>query len=374
MKKHYALALGMFLAASLVAQTNSSSPVPPAAPTPATPAPAPAVVQTTAPAASAPAPAKTAKPTAKAASKKTAPKKPAVVEKPVALQAGPATVDASNVNVRGRSTILSEVLSKLNKGDTVTVLEQVENKWAKGDDMKQWARIAYPTNASVWVFASFVDSNKTVTAPKLNVRGGPGENYSIVGRLAKGATVTEIGTKGEWMRIAPPEGVSAYVAAVFLKQDAAQVAAAEPVKPAPPTVPVSTSQITDVDPAMPPTVDAASTNAASGSTDLAAFIAGISGSTNPIVNTPVEEPPQPRVVMREGILHNATSIQAPSHYSLVGLETGRTINYLYTTSTHVNLNRYNGKHIIVTGEESLDQRWPNTPVLTLQRIQVVDEK
>ena len=56
------------------------------------------------------------------------------------------------------------------------------------------------------------------------------------------------------------------------------------------------------------------------------------------------------------------------------MDTGRTINYLHTTSTNVDLFRYVGRHVIVTGEESLDERWPNTPVLTLQRIQVVDDK
>ena len=78
--------------------------------------------------------------------------------------------------------------------------------------------------------------------------------------------------------------------------------------------------------------------------------------------------------MREGIVNNATSIQAPSTYGLSGMDTGRTINYLYTTTTNVNLFRYVGRHIIATGEESLDERWPNTPVLTLQRIQVIDDK
>lgn len=362
MNKNYALALGMFLAASLVAQTNSSSPVTSAAsavPALQAQAPAPAAVQQT--------PAAAPKP----AAKKPVVKRPAIVEKTVSLIPGPAIVDARNVNVRGRSTIMSEALTRLNKGDAVTVLEQVENKWAKGDDMKQWARIAYPTNAPVWVFASFVDSNKTVTVTRLNMRGGPGENYSIVGRITKGTTVNEIITKGEWMQITPPEGASAFIAAMYLKQDAAQIAAVTPPTPAPPTVPASTNVIAEVEPAPVPVVDTAAATA--GTNDLTAFVAGVTGNTNVVVPTEPEEPLPPRVVMREGIVRNATSIQAPSHYGLAGLETGRTINYLYTTSTNVNLNRYANLHVIVTGEESLDERWPNTPVLTLQRIQVVDE-
>ena len=370
MKMNYALVTGLFLATGLIAQTNSRSPVAPA-PVAATPAPAPVVAAPVVPA-----PAATNKPAMKPVVKKAAPKKvvpakPALVEKTVTLVPGPATVDAKNVNVRGRSTILSEPLSKLNKGATVMVIEQVENKWAKGDDMKQWAHITYPSNAPVWIFASFVDSNKVVTVPKLNLRGGPGENYSIVGRLTKGATVDEISTKGEWMQVQPTPGCSAFVAAIFLKQDAAALAQVEPAKPTEPSLPpASTNVITEMDPLATQVADAATTNAAM--TELNAFAAELGGTNaaQPIT----EEPLPPRVVMREGIVNNATSIQAPSVYGLSGMDTGRTINYLYTPSTNVNLFRYVGRHVIVTGEESLDERWPNTPVLTLQRIQVIDDK
>jgi hypothetical protein len=158
---------------------------------------------------------------------------------------------------------------------------------------------------------------------------------------------------------------------MYLKQDAIAIAAVEPVK-TPVLEPASTNLITDIEPVVAEPVEVASTNPpAAGSPELAAFLATMGVGDD--ATTEPEEPLPPRIVMREGIVHNATSIQAPSHYSLLGLETGRTINYLYTTSTNVNLNRYAGMHIIATGEESLDKRWPNTPVLTLQRIQVVED-
>ena len=87
----------------------------------------------------------------------------------------------------------------------------------------------------------------------------------------------------------------------------------------------------------------------------------------------VEEPPPPRIVQREGIVRGMTSIQAPSGFVLISPENGRNIDYLYTTSQELDLRRYKGLRIIVTGEESLDERWGNTPVLTIQRIQVVEE-
>jgi hypothetical protein len=64
-----------------------------------------------------------------------------------------------------------------------------------------------------------------------------------------------------------------------------------------------------------------------------------------------------------------TSIQAPSHFVLYSPETGQNIDYLYTTARDLDLRRYKGLRVIVTGEESLDERWGNTPVLTIQRIQ-----
>jgi hypothetical protein len=57
---------------------------------------------------------------------------------------------------------------------------------------------------------------------------------------------------------------------------------------------------------------------------------------------------------------------------LISPDNRQLINYLYTTSTNLDLNRYKGLHIIVTGEEGMDERWKYTPVITIQRIQVLD--
>ena len=52
---------------------------------------------------------------------------------------------------------------------------------------------------------------------------------------------------------------------------------------------------------------------------------------------------------------------------------GKLINYLYTTSPSLDLRRYKGFHIIVTGEEALEERWGNTPVITIEKLEVLDE-
>ena len=58
--------------------------------------------------------------------------------------------------------------------------------------------------------------------------------------------------------------------------------------------------------------------------------------------------------------------------SEVSAENGRLIDYLHTTSHDLDLRRYKGLKIVVTGEEGLDERWGNTPVITIQKIQVVE--
>ena len=71
-------------------------------------------------------------------------------------------------------------------------------------------------------------------------------------------------------------------------------------------------------------------------------------------------------------MRGTLSIQAPTKFALMSPENGRLINYLFTTSVGLDLRRYKGMRIIVTGEESLDARWRNTPIITIQRIQVLE--
>jgi hypothetical protein len=87
--------------------------------------------------------------------------------------------------------------------------------------------------------------------------------------------------------------------------------------------------------------------------------------------TPAEDPFVKRVVTREGIVERSVSIQAPSHFILQAIDTRRAINYLFSPATNVVLKDYYGQRILVTGEELLDERWPNTPVINVEKIETV---
>jgi len=326
----------------------------------------------------APATAITNQPAAKPAKKKAAPKKKksaapkhknaAAELRTVPLVPGAAVVDANNVNVRGQAKLKSEVVTRLTKGQAVTVIEEITHNNSGPDEPSAWAKILLPAGAHVWVNTSYIEpTNKTVLPKKLNLRSGPGENYSVLGRLQRGDSVNPVGSKGDWTEIDAPTNAFAFVAAQYLKQEtpvaAAPVIAAAPVEPATVT---ETPAIAAAAPTNAPTV---TPPAEAGATNELAEAA----STNTPAATPAAEEPLPkRIVQREGLVRGTFSVQAPTHFELISAGNGRTIDYLYTTSPNLDLRRYKGLKIIVTGEEALDERWGNTPVITIQKIQVLE--
>ncbi|MGH7977334.1 MAG: SH3 domain-containing protein [Limisphaerales bacterium] len=332
MKTNCWLILGMMVATSAIAQdnTNALPPIPAPITSPASAvSPAPAAVDTNAPMTK---PVKKTKPVRHKKRKLASAERIRINEPTVTLVPGPATVDVKNVNVRGQAGLKGEVVAHLKQGETVTVLDQINLDRHKAGEPAQWAKIALPASTHVWVFSAFVDkTGKTVLARKLNLRAGPGENYSVLGVIERGTPVTEITTKGKWMQIDPPADAYAFVAAMYLKQEAV---AANPT----PAV------VTPV-PAPQPMTPAPAPPAA---------------------------PTTTRVVAREGVVGPVASIVAPTAYKLYDPDTYQTIDYLYTTATDLDLSRYVNMRVIATGEEALDKRWKNTPMLTIESIQVID--
>lgn len=281
---------------------------------------------------------------------------------------GPAVVRQNNVNVRGKAAINSEVVTRLMRGQRVNVLEEVALTKARPDEPAKWAKISLPTNAAVWAHGAFIDpANNTVKPNRLNLRSGPSENHSVIGRIEKGAVVIPVEHKGDWVKLEPPPTAYGFVAAHLLANDIPAIAAATPDPNVPPpietAVPPNPTPAPPTDPATPPPTT--STPAVS---DPAATPPISAPEPTPV---PEEDPFVKRVVTREGIVERSASIQAPSHFILQALDTRKAINYLYSPSTNVMLKDYYGQRILVTGEELLDERWPNTPVIHIEKIETV---
>jgi uncharacterized protein YgiM (DUF1202 family) len=368
------LIFGLMLSGSLLAQQATDSSAPPKIETPAA---APAVTDTNAaslaspesPATNAPAakkkPGTKKKPQKKSAVKK---KQTGAELKTVPLVPGPAVVAANHVNVRGQPKLKSEIVTRLSKDQNVTVIEEITRNNSGPDEPSAWAKIALPSEVHVWVNTGFIDaSTKSVKPKKLNVRSGPGENFSVLGRLERGETVNQISAKGDWLEIDAPTNAYAYVAAQYLKQEPAAPAVAPATVaetvPTPAAVTNETPLVaapTEAPGAAAPTQPTADTNAVA------------EASTNAPNPAAAEEPPPKRIVEREGIVRGTSSIQAPTRFELISPDNHRTIDYLYTPSIALDLRRYKGLRIIVTGEEGLEERWGNTPVITIQKIQVIE--
>ena len=377
MKTNYWLILGTMIATSAVAQVNTNKlpEIPPpalSAPATLTPAVAPVETKTNAPVKKAVVKAK--KKVVKKAKPAVTPVAKKIAEAPVTLVAGPATVAADNVNLRGQAGLQGEVVGHVKKGDSVTVLSEINLDKPKAGEPAQWAKVALPAGTKVWINSTFIDAtNKVVSVKKLNLRGGPGENYSVLGVLEKGTAFTEVTSKGSWTQIETPTSAFAFVAASYLKQEAPGVpvppvvAAVEPVAPTPTTVaeasPVAPMPAPNVPVAAPPTPEPVPTPA-----PVLPTLMVPPSAPAPEVDT---NPPPPRIVTHEGTVRSSVSIVAPTAYELFDPANGKAINYLFSTTTNLNLTRYNGLRITVTGEEGMDARWRDTPVLTIQKIYVL---
>jgi uncharacterized protein YgiM (DUF1202 family) len=412
MKTNCWLILGTMLATTAVAQVNPNTLPPIPAPANAAPAPAPAAA-TVAPTDTATTNAVPKKHVKKAAKKKAlaqaADKKTDKADKtaettlaPVTLVPGTATVAAENLNLRGQAGLQGEVVGHVKKGDTVTVIAEINLDKPKAGEPAQWAKIALPTGAKVWVDSQYVDqTNHVVAVKKLNLRGGPGENYSVLGVIEKGAAVTPVSTKGDWIQIETPSSAFAFVAAHYLKQEAGGEAAANPATlaansglvpanptPAPTPAPVPAPTPTPV-PEAPTIAPPASTPPPA---PVTAVVSAPVPAPTPAPVTPAPTPAPtvtpaivmpdlpdddsdtnlpPRIITHEGSVRHSVSLVAPTYYELYDPASDKAIDYLYATTTNLNLTRYNGLHIAVTGEEAMDVRWKDTPVIKIKEIHVL---
>jgi len=330
------------------------------------------------PAGDVPAPAKSnaAKKPATRARKSVEPAKPVSPISP-----GPAVAREKNVNVRGQAAINSEIVTHLKRGDLVTVLEEINLKKVKTDEPSKWAKIALPAGTVVWVNSMFIKPDtKAVIPRRLNLRSGPGENYSILGRIERGTVVKDVETKGEWTKIEAPTNSYAFVAAHLLSTDPADLgpALAKANPPAPPVAapPPPVETVAVVPPTPPPVAEPIAEPVATPPpvvTPPPPPPAETAVVVPPVPPEPIEEPLVKRIVTREGIVKGAASIQSPTYFVLRSLDNNKTINYLHSPSTNFVFKEYHLQRVLVTGEEILDERWPNTPVIIVDSLEAVPQ-
>ncbi|MSU35121.1 MAG: hypothetical protein EXS36_08395 [Pedosphaera sp.] len=338
-------------------------------------------------------------------------------------------VKVNQAKVRAKPSSNSEVLTNLKQGDTAVILGEQADPEARSGEPRRWARIEMPKHVPVWLAANLIDpKSKKVKVDRINLRAGPGKNFSQLGQITKGTVVNEIRTEDGWMQIEAPPGCIAYMAAELLatgslgaaggrsasasrspsappppipKANAAPSSASTPVvETLPPVVANAKPPILpDVDPPKSggsvstpralttdnpvveskPSTEAVPLETVAPAPDLnnssEAIRPGgnsVSGERRVAIDE-IQYQLAPRVVSREGVVAETWSAAAPSYLELNSFRRREGLmNYLFTDDLKIDLNSFRNKHVLLAGEEWVDARWPKTPVLRVQKIEAID--
>lgn len=142
---------------------------------------------------------------------------------------GTGVVTASSLRVRSKPSTSSGTLICAPEGAKVELLSGEEDGWYKvcyknrvGYMSAEWLRVSSAADSSAADSSSDSSSESSegerigvVNAGPLNVRSGPGTQYSKVGSLKKGTSVTVTGSSGTWYQITSGS-VSGYVSGKYI--------------------------------------------------------------------------------------------------------------------------------------------------------------
>ena len=337
------------------------------------------------------------------------------------------TVAGTKLNVRAGHGDNFPVLGTLVKGDTVLVTARKVNEWQE---------IAAPLNTFVFVAAELVvkqaagtgplvsnvvtlpDPTLSKVLPKIPSQGNPGVNPAASGRkdtrppsdtiisvplesfdpTRKNTDPSEAfpappipikanppaGLKNPKTGLAPAPAKVAGTPATPDKETPAKItgnnppAPTETVKPTEPakvvtapTPPVTTPTL----PVIPAPTEPAKIVAVVPPVEPIKPAATTPTAPVPAVTkteVPTEKPPV-RIIVREGIVQRTLNIQAPAPFVLEHLESGKVINYLLLDNPKLPLKMLRGRRVLITGEEAIDPRWPDTPVLQVKTLKTTDD-
>ncbi len=140
----------------------------------------------------------------------------------------------SGVSARGKATVHSQLLFRFAQNEPVNLLEEITLAAPKAGEPRKWYRVQVPLDAGLWVHHQFLHNQRIVTIvgndgkpsphtyasvkpDRLNVRGGAGDAFPVLGQLPQGTDVALTGAqKGKWLEIFAPGNCSVYVASQFV--------------------------------------------------------------------------------------------------------------------------------------------------------------
>ncbi|OUO44525.1 SH3 domain-containing C40 family peptidase [Flavonifractor sp. An306] len=134
-----------------------------------------------------------------------------------AASVGAGTVNTDALRLREEANSSSTILATASKGDVVVILEEESNGWYKVDykSVEGYMSADYldvSTKADVTIGYGLVETDGS----PLNVRSGPGTDYSKVTSLNDGAVVTIVGIDNGWYKIKTSGGSVGYVSSEYM--------------------------------------------------------------------------------------------------------------------------------------------------------------
>lgn len=127
------------------------------------------------------------------------------------------TVIGDNLRVRGKPRFIGEEITQLAAGTKVDIHEVITRMNTSPGEPDKWLRIRIPSTVDVWVSDQYINkSTMKVMASELNMRGGPGEEFSVLGSIPKDEKVEAVEMLEGWIRIKNPGYATGYVAASFV--------------------------------------------------------------------------------------------------------------------------------------------------------------
>ena len=124
-------------------------------------------------------------------------------------------VTGDRVSLRAQPDINSELLDRAMLGE----------EFIFKDKTNGWVAVEAPGSLDFWVAKQYVQDG-VVQPPRLNVRSGPSQNYSVVCVVNKGDSLSLRGEFSDWLKIAPPVG-----SCVWISEQYTEII--EPPKPEP---------------------------------------------------------------------------------------------------------------------------------------------
>ncbi len=248
-------------------------------------------------------------------------------------------VKTDRVNLRARPELTAEVVAQVQTDDRLAVVSM----------LPEWVEVVPPDSVDVWAFREFIKDG-VVTVNRLNIRAGPGINFSIIGSIPGGQPVAVRGQFGEWVKVAPANA-TLWISREFVEPiDSAQPASASaPVPPPPPAM---------LEPAAP--------------LDPMAADDAPSGAILPSVPPDLHLVPlegQGRAVRIEGELKPAPFLfNRPSAFRLVRREGVQLVTVCYVRGNTAQLNSLLNERLVVYGREYWVQG-VRQPVVLLERIE-----